>query len=588
MSSDHFQPSLFADEPKAIKQPKKLSIDRAKLAAAIGAGINPNSEIMPAESIPALILPTRWELLQSRIKSHYVSLQTIIRPVPDALQIVRNLGAYLQTTNGCQILVVRADTGSGKTTFLNTLTHYLGNMEFLTHTIDLQFVEAQEFSGMLENINLSPTGINLIILEGREKPESIPSSYIEIVLSTINRFSRKIGLPMLFVIPTIDEQVARTWCDHAVRIGDLVPENRLYDGSRWYTFPGVPKTKFVDITRETVRVLNARNVEDFGVSSDELNQWVDKAPTIGRFMEMVASAATSRRAASAITIPGNRREHVWTVFCAPDYRHYDHTYLVIDGLCHDEKLRLSPTKLLPPDISTSTAKQWREASRWARLVTTINVLDVRLINFSITSTVACVLAYGDGTYIESFKSKTIQDYADSMPSEVLLNAQLNTPLLERRQKTQNARLSVEQSNLFLLLRDMPALGARGGQSEQAKTLAQYLHLMNTVPVQHIHTCIGLALEELLNYIKYPGFIGVETETPLVEAQSDPQPDITIHTKTDVYALEFHFFSKQFTSSEISRYVLQSVLAKYMKSLPYLSSQLDREYGKLTLVVPEEQ
>lgn len=588
MSESSNQPSLFSSDElgsRQVKQPKRLTLDKSQLAR-----ISRTTTVSEREALPTLVLPTRWELLRPKIESDAASLQTIIRPIPEALQIMRNIAAYLQTTNGCQVLVVRADSGSGKTTFLNTLSYYLKGTELHIQTIDLQFILENEFAGVLDNTRLSSEGINLIILEGREKPDAIPNSFIEIVLATINRFSRSKGMPMLFVIPTIDEQVARAWCDHAVKIGDLVPESRLYDGSRWYNFPGVPKHQFVDITKETVRVLNKQqNIEDFGVSIDEMNQWVGIAPTMGRFIEMVASAATSRRAASTIAVAGNRREHVWTVFCAPDHRHYDHTYLVIDGLCHDEKLRLSPSKLLSPEIDTTTAKQWREPNRWARLVTTVNFLDIRLINFSITSTVACVLAYGDDDYIESFKRKTFRDYENQIPREILAlsSTDLDTPLLDRRQKIQNARLSLENSNLYFLLRDVPALQARGGQSEQVRTLVQYMHLMKEVPVSHVHLCIGLALQDLLTYHRYPGYVGVETEQVLVEGQSDPKPDITIHTETDVYALEFHFFSKQFASSEVSRYVLERVIAKYMRSLPHLASQLDQRYGKLTTTPPEK-
>jgi len=57
-------------------------------------------------------------------------------------------------------------------------------------------------------------------------------------------------------------------------------------------------------------------------------------------------------------------------------------------------------------------------------------------------------------------------------------------------------------------------------------------------------------------------------------QSDPVPDITIHTDTDVYALEFHFLRKQVASSEIQRYALKNVIDKYMKGVPHLRSLLE--------------
>lgn len=577
MSNKVTQGSLFDDDDtvqgNTVRHPKKMVIENRQ-------SIVQGTEEQAIDSVPRLTLPTRWELLQPKIATDEVSLKTIIRPVPEALQSVRNIIEYLRTTSGCQVLVVRADTGSGKTTFLNTLSHYMPDEGLQVQSIDLQFIEEDMFVRELEKINLSPSDINVIILEGREKPESISERYIQVVLANINRFSRQKRVPMLFVIPTIEEPVARSWCDHGVRIGDLIPEHKLYGSSRWYNFPGVKKEGYVDILRETVRVLNSQNIEDFGVSIDELNKWADKSPTIGRFMELVAAETTNRRVSSMITFKG-KRERVWTLFCAPDYKHYDHTYLIVDGLCHDEKLRPSANKLISPEIDTSTAKYWREPSQWAKLVTTLNFLDIRLINFSITAVVSAVLAYGDADVVDSFKKAKIEDYKDDIPEEMLTgDVKLDLELVERRLQVQNVRASLEKSNLFYLLRGVPAVPSRGGNQEQTRTLAQYIHLVKNVSITEIHYCIGRALDELLRYYQFPGYVGIETETPLITNQSDPRPDVTIHTDTDIYALEFHFFSKQFTSSEVSRYTLRGVVDKYIKSLPYLNSQLVQAYDNL--------
>jgi ABC-type lipoprotein export system ATPase subunit len=69
-----------------------------------------------------------------------VSLLTIIRPIPEAMRVVDSIIRYIKTTNGCQLLVIRADTGSGKTTFLNTLPHYMKDIRFHVHTLDLEIL----------------------------------------------------------------------------------------------------------------------------------------------------------------------------------------------------------------------------------------------------------------------------------------------------------------------------------------------------------------------------------------------------------------------------------------------------------------
>lgn len=565
----------FAPPPIAAG-PKKLRIESIKLSKV---GISAaQGQRQSAEILPQPILPTRWEYLQPKIEHSNIPLTTIITPIDQAMEVIRSIIESLHTTGGCQVFVVRADTGSGKTTFLNTLPHYIHDVDFAIQTIDIQELNEDEFGPALRGIHVSREKINLVILEGRETPKDISDRYVQVVLANINRFSRNQRVPLLVVIPTVDEQVARNWCDHASKIGDLIPEQQLHEGSRWYNFPGVPKEQYIDIASKTVRALNPPyDIVQFGISLDEMNTWVDTSSTIGRFIEVLANKISARRRAVSRMVPKIRNEHVWVVYCTPDLRHYDHTYLVIDGFVQDNKMRLSPTKLVPSNADTSFFKSWRQSPQWARLVATINFLDVRLINFPIISAVTAALVYGDEQLLQSFKKARLRDYKDMIPAEMQLGISKQDwglPLVARKQTPQNARDSLARTNLFLLLRGMPAEEQKGGKLESVNMLAQYLHLRNHASESDIHYYIGCALQDLLASHQFSGLLGVETEQVFVPGQSDPIPDITVHTETDVYALEFHFLRKQVASSEIQNYALKNVIDKYMKGVPHLRSLLE--------------
>lgn len=530
------------------------------------------------QAIPAITLPTRWEKLESKIKNDTVSLRTIVRPIPDAMIVVRNIINYLRVTDGCQVLVIHADTGSGKTTFLNTLPHYMQDINLHIRTIDLQPLSEEGFATELWKLRVVPDGINMIILEGRERPKSITNSYIENVLSNINRFGRSTKTPILFVIPTNDDEVARLWCDVGSHVGDLIPAHSLFEGSsRWYNFPGVDRSEYVEVVEETVRTLNPPyNLYRFGISPDEVKSWVETSPTIGKFIETLANKVTYRRGITKLVSRG-KKDHVWIVYCAPDSGHYDHTYITLDGLVQDEMFRVAPNKLVAPESGTTLMRGWREPAQWAKLIASLNFLDVRLINFPIITVVTAALTYGEPEIIESFKRTTIAQYKDKIIRELPIpdNFNWDISLADRRLQVQNARDSIERSNLFFLLREMPAARLKGGNIESVKVLAQYLHLREIASESKLHLYIGQALRDLLEHNRYTGLVGVETEKPLVKGQTDPVPDITVHTDNDIYALEFHFMRRQITPSEISRYALTRVIEKYMKSLPYLSSQLDK-------------
>jgi hypothetical protein len=112
----------FAPAP-ARAVPKKLRIDPIKLEKI---GVSPaQAQRHDVEVLSQPILPTRWEYLQPKIEYSNVPLTTIIHPIDQAIEVIRSIIELLLATGGCQVFVIRADTGSGKTTFLNTLPHYM-------------------------------------------------------------------------------------------------------------------------------------------------------------------------------------------------------------------------------------------------------------------------------------------------------------------------------------------------------------------------------------------------------------------------------------------------------------------------------
>ncbi len=451
------------------------------------------------------------------------------------------------------------------------------DIRFNKQVLELENVEIEEFNTKIQERSTIPDGINLFILEGREKPESVTERYVQIALSNINRFARSRRVPIIFVIPTSDPNVARLWCEQGATIGDLIPEGKLYEGSRWYEFSGVNKDQFVDITKETVEALNPnRNLFDY-ISPDEAKELVKTASTIGRYMEIVATQVSSRREQTRIVSRG-RREHVWIVFCSPDLRHRDHTYQVVDGLCQDEFLRVSPIKLIPESANTPIERNWRQPDEWAKLIAAVRFLDVRLVNISVVTLVTAALTYGDDNLINSFKQTNLYEYRDEIEREFgKLALPWDESLIERAQKEENARISMEGSNLYALLRATPASSQRGSDTDNAKVYARYLHLRKIVGdnTSKLHYYLGLALDNLMKYSQYPDFIGVETEEPLIPGQIEPKPDITLHTENDIYIIELHFTRDQITPSEVRRYAIERVVPKYIRGLSYINSQLER-------------
>ena len=205
----------------------------------------------------------------------------------------------------------------------------------------------------------------------------------------------------------------------------------------------------------------------------------------------------------------------------------------------------------------------------------INFLDIRLINIPIIAVVRAALVYGDDKLLKSFKETNLSKYKDiiikKLPGECD-DIEWDKPLAERRQKDEIVKDTIAKTNLFSLLKGMGTNQKRG--KESPIVLGQYLHLRDKTHETDLHRFIGKALEAVLKYHQLPNFINVEVEKPLVQGTTSPVPDIKVNTKTDTYALEFHFTKFQATSSIIARYAVRDVIGKYIRDLDYLRSQLD--------------
>jgi hypothetical protein len=294
-------------------------------------------------------------------------------------------------------------------------------------------------------------------------------------------------------------------------------------------------------------------------------------------MEVVATQVSSRREKTRIVSRG-RREHVWIVYCSPDLRHRDHTYQIVDGMCQDEYLKVSPIKLIPESANTPIERNWRQPDEWAKLIAAVRFLDVRLINLSVVTLVTSALTYGNDALITSFKQAKLEDYREEIEREFgKLELTWTDSLIERAQKEENARISMEGSNLYSLLRGTPADSQRGSDTDNAKVYARYLHLRKIVGENtgQLHYYLGLTLDNLLKYSQFPSYVGAETEEPLIPGQVEPKPDIMLHTENDIYIIELHFTRDQITPSEVRRYAIERVIPKYIRGLSYISAQLER-------------
>lgn len=529
--------------------------------------------------IPRLTLPTRWEILEPQIRNQDIQIKTIVRPIREAMNVVASIVDYLLITRGANLLVIRADTGVGKTTFFNTLTHYINDISFNIDSIDIQSISEQMLHTKLWDMKFKSEEdlINLVILEGRETPESLTSDYIQNVLADINRLSRQRKVPLLFVIPTVETEVARLWCSSATKIGDLIPRDQLAGGgSQWYEFPGVSKEQFSEIADETVRALNeSRTLTEYSVTPSELKVWSDTSNSIGSLLETLASKVSERRRTAKVS-SRTRREKVWMVMVSPEYSQYDRLYHLVNGLVKNATFTIAQEKLLDTNNDNTRTRKWRNESReWLKFLTATTFLDVRIINFPIKTAVAAVQAFGEDSLLDKLKEAKLSDFKSEIVKSFgnLDDIDWETPLLKRKLTKENASRSIGRTNLYRLMRGLGADPTKGGNPESPLDFAQYRFLRDNISEGKFHYYIGLALKYMLETEKFPNLLDVATEHPYQPSQKAPTPDVTVYTGDTDYLLEFHFTNTPIASSQIASYTVNKV-EQYMTNLSHLRSLLD--------------
>jgi len=144
----------------------------------------------------------KWETLRDKV-TRLSDLKTLIWPVEDAInEINRHLKRISDTGLGMLFLLC-GQPGSGKSTFLNTLSLFIENT--FTHNIELgpydYTNDRATLASRLKEIDPHEDRYNIIVMEGREIPGTLKDEQIDIMLAMLNRFFRNKGKRALDIFP---------------------------------------------------------------------------------------------------------------------------------------------------------------------------------------------------------------------------------------------------------------------------------------------------------------------------------------------------------------------------------------------------
>lgn len=501
------------------------------------------NRVHPSALPPIPILPLRWERLRIEAEKKNVPLKPLIYPVSDALNEIEKELQWIEQTRTGKLFVLSGSTGSGKTTFLNSLDLYLDDV--VIDTVSIKSIDSREIvEDKLSLLKRDAAKYSVVILEGKETEGSLTNTEIDLLLTTLNAdFRSEAGHKTLFVIPTTSPVVAKSLGDRAASIGGMVAGR----DKPFYVFTGPSRREYFQITNDTVRALNdSKSLAEFGISDKIAMGLSEASETQGVFMENCLKEITRQRnlLANFTTKIKRKRIHLWMVFCSVEDQgrvNYD----IVRSLTLDDTQQAQVNRILMGE--SEEVRFWE--NRKAAFAQASQYLDLRITYLPMRTANAVLTAYGHAEFIEHLKKQN---------------------LIKRQATQKSAQDSLASTAIGAFLQnkgftDDPA--RRGRPQEEDKLTFREIVKLSSRDDKIVNSAIARALRD---WNKDPD-ISVATEVNLND-KGTLLADIAWITPTDIYCLEFKWRSSVLNASEIIRETTGRVM-EYAKELPELNGLL---------------
>jgi len=365
-----------------------------------------------AHNFPSLVFPQRWELLKAETEKRKIPLKPLIIPVQKALlEIEKERRQILETGQG-RLLVMSGISGSGKSTFLNSLDLYIKGVRVFTVTWKvIDRIESVEEK--LAALPREKSKLAVVVLEGKETVPALKSDEIDILLTALNvDFRHDSGMHTLFVIPTTSQSVAQSISQRAADIGGMASRLRPF-----YVFEGPRRNEYEQTTDKMLRALNdSRGLFDNGITSETAKGLAESSESIGQFMiscydEIKRQQDALKEAAFEIK---RKNLHVWMVFCSREEdnrRNHD----IIRSLTTSHYQYAQFGRMLVGEATE--IKFWE--GRHATFALAAQYLDLRLTYIPMKSANTIVTAYGNKELVEKLKNLELEDGVAAVKREAV-------------------------------------------------------------------------------------------------------------------------------------------------------------------------
>jgi hypothetical protein len=467
-------------------------------------------------------LPDRYDMLARKAVGQ---LSQIISPVDAALEHIDALHADMRASSRGSFLIIRGDSGTGKSTFIHTIGLFRDDVETVSYPKERDIAE------VLESIGPTKRQLRIVVFEGREALTDVSKELLEKSIHSINSFVRtSSGERTIVAWPANRDDLAANLASLATEIG---AEALTGLDDPVFRFQGPRKTEYISIVNKTLALLNqGETLHDLGISDGRAAQLVEESPTIGIFLAKVRRDLLSNQRQLA-TLTKKEVCRVWIVVLAGNEPEGD-----IDALTRGTMYSADIDRMLSV-TNANIVKDLKEFPEKLGMLGTY--LDARVLHVPVLAALAAVRTYA---------------------SDKLRDMMKNAAMLAAPEKDAKERLA--DTNLVASFNNTP-IGARkvGGKvGPNSVTAFEKLTTIASTNDIELNKAIAACLLDL-------GVVSNCTYEQDFGSGMSRRTDIVATSGSSTIRLEM-MWRKKTGRAEIANYVLTK-LFNYGKAIEYLSS-----------------
>jgi DNA (cytosine-5)-methyltransferase 1 len=275
-------------------------------------------------------------------------------------------------------MILRGDTGAGKTTFLNTVGL------FRRAVVTERIAGGEDIPTALRAV-LPTANPRILVLEGREALGEVSAASLEAAIHAINIFVRsEAGRETLVAWPTNTDALTAALAEIASAVGGEALVG-VDEPARQFTGP--PRTDYVRIAERTVERLNdGASLADLGISEEQATKLANKASTIGLYLALIRRTLIKNGEIVRRLLPAEQFR-LWIVVIAGNDPEPDVAALTRGGEAHADIARL---------MTSTGANVVKELKRYPEQVGILGtVLDAKILHLDIVTALALARSFGD-------------------------------------------------------------------------------------------------------------------------------------------------------------------------------------------------